>query len=81
MKSMWKILSLVQMMTYKKQKMILCQSLWPCCEGLREKKIQSNFRVFGLEDDVPFYINFNDVFELISGAPMLNISIIQLWCM
>jgi len=30
---------------------------------------------------VSFYININDALEIISGHRMLNISIIQLWCM
>ncbi|KOM47372.1 hypothetical protein LR48_Vigan07g107600 [Vigna angularis] len=37
-------------------------------------------RVFGIPH-VPVYIIFNDALEIIGGDRMLNISILQLWCM
>jgi len=47
----------------------------------KQKIVQSNFRVFELKNIVPININFNDVFELIGREWLLNIYIIQLWCM
>ncbi|KOM45095.1 hypothetical protein LR48_Vigan06g040100 [Vigna angularis] len=38
-------------------------------------------RVFGLPPHVPVYITLSDALEMIGGDRMLNISIIQLWCM
>ncbi|KOM49353.1 hypothetical protein LR48_Vigan08g018000 [Vigna angularis] len=38
-------------------------------------------RVFGIPPHVPVYITFNDALEIIEGDKMLNISILQLWCM
>ncbi|XP_052723153.1 uncharacterized protein LOC128193539 isoform X2 [Vigna angularis] len=40
-----------------------------------------DLRVFGLPPHVPVYITFSDALEVIEGDRMLNISIIQLWCM
>ncbi|KOM55542.1 hypothetical protein LR48_Vigan10g143400 [Vigna angularis] len=40
-----------------------------------------DLRVFGLPSHVPVYITFSDALEVIGGDRMLNISIIQLWCM
>ncbi|KOM55894.1 hypothetical protein LR48_Vigan10g178600 [Vigna angularis] len=40
-----------------------------------------DLRVFGLPPHVPVYISFSDALEVIGGDRMLNISIIQLWCM
>ncbi|KOM48246.1 hypothetical protein LR48_Vigan07g195000 [Vigna angularis] len=40
-----------------------------------------DFRVFGLPPHVPVYITLSDALEMIGGDRMLNISIIQLWCM
>ncbi|KAG2409439.1 uncharacterized protein HKW66_Vig0001040 [Vigna angularis] len=40
-----------------------------------------DLRVFGLPPHVPVYITFSDALEVIGGDRMLNISIIQLWCM
>ncbi|KOM48040.1 hypothetical protein LR48_Vigan07g174400 [Vigna angularis] len=40
-----------------------------------------DLRVFGLPPHVPVYITLPDALEVIGGDRMLNISIIQLWCM
>ncbi|KOM56862.1 hypothetical protein LR48_Vigan10g275400 [Vigna angularis] len=40
-----------------------------------------DLRVFGLPPHMPVYITFFDALEVIGGDKMLNISIIQLWCM
>ncbi|KOM26317.1 hypothetical protein LR48_Vigan252s002900 [Vigna angularis] len=40
-----------------------------------------DLRVFGLPPHVPVYITLSDALEMIGGDRMLNISIIQLWCM
>ncbi|KOM25837.1 hypothetical protein LR48_Vigan197s000600 [Vigna angularis] len=40
-----------------------------------------DLRVFGLPPHVPVYITLSDALEVIGGDRMLNISIIQLWCM
>ncbi|XP_052733220.1 uncharacterized protein LOC128196438 [Vigna angularis] len=40
-----------------------------------------DLRVFGVPQHVPVYITFSDALEVIGGDMMLNISIIQLWCM
>ncbi|KOM26102.1 hypothetical protein LR48_Vigan231s000700 [Vigna angularis] len=40
-----------------------------------------DLRVFGLPPHVPVYITLSDALEMIEGDQMLNISIIQLWCM
>ncbi|KOM31214.1 hypothetical protein LR48_Vigan01g076900 [Vigna angularis] len=40
-----------------------------------------DLRVFGLPPHVPVYITLSDALEMIAGDRMLNISIIQLWCM
>ncbi|KOM48188.1 hypothetical protein LR48_Vigan07g189200 [Vigna angularis] len=40
-----------------------------------------DLRVFGLPPHVPVYITLFDALEMIGGDRMLNISIIQLWCM
>ncbi|KOM54486.1 hypothetical protein LR48_Vigan10g037800 [Vigna angularis] len=40
-----------------------------------------DLRVFGLPPLVPVYITLPDALEVIGGDRMLNISIIQLWCM
>ncbi|KOM49826.1 hypothetical protein LR48_Vigan08g065300 [Vigna angularis] len=42
-------------------------------------EIYWDFRVFGLPH-VPLYITFNDALEIIGGDRMLNIFILQLWC-
>ncbi|KOM47902.1 hypothetical protein LR48_Vigan07g160600 [Vigna angularis] len=44
-------------------------------------EIYWDLRVFGLPPHVVVYITFNDALEIIGGDRMLNISIIQLWCM
>jgi len=44
-------------------------------------KLEWELRVFGLHCHVPLCINLNDALEIITGDKMLNISIIQLWCM
>jgi len=38
-------------------------------------------KVFGLHCHVLLYINLNDELEIVAGDKMLNISILQLWCM
>ncbi|KOM57578.1 hypothetical protein LR48_Vigan11g061100 [Vigna angularis] len=40
-----------------------------------------DLRVFGIPPHVPVYITLSDALEMIGGDRMLNISIIQLWCM
>ncbi|KOM55209.1 hypothetical protein LR48_Vigan10g110100 [Vigna angularis] len=40
-----------------------------------------DLRVFGLPPHMPIYITFSNALEVIGGNRMLNISIIQLWCM
>ncbi|KOM55197.1 hypothetical protein LR48_Vigan10g108900 [Vigna angularis] len=40
-----------------------------------------DLRVFGLAPHVSVYITLNDALEIIRVDKMLNISIIQLWCM
>ncbi|KOM52162.1 hypothetical protein LR48_Vigan09g082100 [Vigna angularis] len=40
-----------------------------------------DLRAFGLPPHVPVYIPLSDALEMIGGDRMLNISIIQLWCM
>ncbi|KOM31455.1 hypothetical protein LR48_Vigan01g101000 [Vigna angularis] len=40
-----------------------------------------DLKVFGLPPHVPVYITLSDALEMIGGDRMLNISIIQLWCM
>ncbi|KOM49200.1 hypothetical protein LR48_Vigan08g002700 [Vigna angularis] len=40
-----------------------------------------DLRIFGLPPHVPVYITLSDALEVIGGDRMLNISIIQLWCM
>ncbi|KOM29539.1 hypothetical protein LR48_Vigan721s002100 [Vigna angularis] len=40
-----------------------------------------DLRLFGLPPLVPVYITLPDALEVIGGDRMLNISIIQLWCM
>ncbi|KOM49748.1 hypothetical protein LR48_Vigan08g057500 [Vigna angularis] len=40
-----------------------------------------DLRVFGLPTHVPVYITLSYALEMIGGDRMLNISIIQLWCM
>ncbi|KOM34558.1 hypothetical protein LR48_Vigan02g070800 [Vigna angularis] len=40
-----------------------------------------DLRVFGLSPNVPVYITLTDALKVIGGDRMLNISIIQLWCM
>ncbi|KOM40775.1 hypothetical protein LR48_Vigan04g097300 [Vigna angularis] len=40
-----------------------------------------DLRVFGIPPHVPVYITLFDALEMIGGDRMLNISIIQLWCM
>ncbi|KOM24885.1 hypothetical protein LR48_Vigan10s001400 [Vigna angularis] len=40
-----------------------------------------DLRVFGLPPNVPVYITLSDALEMIGGDRILNISIIQLWCM
>ncbi|KOM58156.1 hypothetical protein LR48_Vigan11g119000 [Vigna angularis] len=40
-----------------------------------------DLRVFGLPPHVPVYITLSDALEMIGGDQMLNISIIQQWCM
>jgi len=44
-------------------------------------ELEWELRVFGLHCHVLLYINLNDVLEIITGDKMLNISVIQLWCM
>jgi len=44
-------------------------------------QIQWDTTVFGVSQQVPLYFNMADGIEIISGTTMLNISIIQLWCM
>ncbi|KOM49763.1 hypothetical protein LR48_Vigan08g059000, partial [Vigna angularis] len=44
-------------------------------------EIYWDLRVFGLPPHVPVYITLSDALEMIAGDRMLNISIIQLWCM
>ncbi|KOM50186.1 hypothetical protein LR48_Vigan08g101300 [Vigna angularis] len=40
-----------------------------------------DLRVFGIPPHVPVYITLSNALEMIGGDRMLNISIIQLWCM
>ncbi|KOM34630.1 hypothetical protein LR48_Vigan02g078000 [Vigna angularis] len=40
-----------------------------------------DLRVFGIPPHVPVYITLSDALEMIGGDQMLNIFIIQLWCM
>jgi len=44
-------------------------------------ELECELRVFDLHCHVPLYINLNDALEIITGDKMLNISVIQLWCM
>jgi len=44
-------------------------------------ELEWELRVFGLHCHVPLYITLNDALEIITGDKMLNISVIQLWCM
>ena len=43
--------------------------------------LEWELRLFGLYCHVQLYINLNDALEIIAGDNMLNISILQLWCM
>ncbi|KOM57547.1 hypothetical protein LR48_Vigan11g058000 [Vigna angularis] len=44
-------------------------------------KLYYDLRVFALPPHVPVYITLSNALEVIGGDRMLNISIIQLWCM
>jgi len=44
-------------------------------------ELERELRVFGLYCHVSLYINLNDALEIITRDKMLNISVIQLWCM
>ena len=45
-------------------------------------QIQWDTAVFGVpQEQVPLYVTLADGLEIVGGSTMLNISIIQLWCM
>ena len=45
-------------------------------------QIQWDTTIFGVpQEQIPLYVNLADGLEIVGGSTMLNISIIQLWCM
>jgi len=44
-------------------------------------ELEWELRVFGLYYHVPLYSNLNDALEINTRDKMLNILVIQLWCM